>query len=58
MRGRRARAHRADGTGIGLSIALSIVQAHQGQITIERSEPGVGTEVCITLPMAPAGDAT
>lgn len=57
VRGQRARAHRADGTGIGLSIALSIVQAHQGQITIERSEPGVGTEVRITLPMAPAGDA-
>ncbi|WP_010460978.1 sensor histidine kinase [Acidovorax radicis] len=50
VRGRRARAHRADGTGIGLSIAQAIVQAHQGRITIA-SEPQQGTVVRIELPL-------
>ncbi|MBB6559055.1 signal transduction histidine kinase [Acidovorax soli] len=49
VRGRRARAHRADGTGIGLSIAQAIVQAHQGRITID-SAPQQGTVVRIALP--------
>lgn len=50
VRGRRARAHRADGTGIGLSIAQAIVQAHQGRITID-SAPQQGTVVRIALPL-------
>ncbi|WCM95052.1 HAMP domain-containing histidine kinase [Acidovorax sp. NCPPB 2350] len=49
MRGSRARAHRADGTGIGLSIAQSIVEAHRGSITIHSTQPG-GTAVRIHLP--------
>ncbi len=49
LRGRRARDHRADGTGIGLSIAQSIVQRHQGRIAIA-SVPKQGTEVRIALP--------
>ncbi|MDQ0586343.1 sensor histidine kinase [Variovorax paradoxus] len=49
VRGRRARLHRADGTGIGLSIAQAIVQAHQGCIGIE-SIPQQGTTVRIELP--------
>ena len=49
VRGQRARAHRADGTGIGLSIAQSIVQAHQGEIRIE-SAPNRGTTVRIERP--------
>lgn len=48
-RGRRARAHRADGTGIGLSIAQAIVQAHHGRISLARIEPQ-GTRACIELP--------
>lgn len=48
-RGRRARAHRADGTGIGLSIAQAIVQAHRGHIELH-SEPEAGTRVRIALP--------
>lgn len=49
VRGRRAREHRADGTGIGLSIAQGIVQAHRGRIRID-SVPGQGTVVRIELP--------
>lgn len=49
IRGRRARVHRADGTGIGLSIAQAIVQAHNGRIAID-SIPLQGTTVRIELP--------
>lgn len=49
VRGRRARAHRADGTGIGLSIAQSIVHAHAGRIDVH-SVALQGTTVRITLP--------
>lgn len=49
VRGRRARAHRADGTGIGLSIAQAIVRAHHGEIRIE-SALHSGTTVRIELP--------
>lgn len=50
-RGRRARAHRADGTGIGLSIAQAIVQAHHGRISLAQIEPQ-GTRACIELPQS------
>lgn len=53
VRGRRARAHRADGTGIGLSIAQAIVQAHQGRVNIA-SVPQQGTVVRIVLPLVTA----
>ncbi|MGD7083985.1 sensor histidine kinase, partial [Ralstonia pseudosolanacearum] len=56
VRGRRARAHRADGTGIGLSIAQAIVQAHRGHITLQ-SAPQQGTRVCIELPRRLAAGA-
>ncbi|MGJ7493739.1 ATP-binding protein [Variovorax sp. RT4R15] len=49
VRGRRARVHRAEGTGIGLSIAQTIVHAHHGHIDIE-SVPMQGTTVRIELP--------
>jgi two-component system, OmpR family, sensor kinase len=52
VRGRRARAHRADGTGIGLSIAQAIVQAHHGSITLTQVHPQ-GTRACIELPGGP-----
>lgn len=49
-RGKRAREHRADGTGIGLSIAQAIVVAHQGRIAID-SDPLVGTTVRMRFPL-------
>ncbi|MGF6349594.1 sensor histidine kinase [Variovorax sp. W2I14] len=49
VRGRRARVHRADGTGIGLSIAQAIVHAHHGSIRLE-SIPLQGTTVWVELP--------
>ncbi|MDT6964073.1 HAMP domain-containing sensor histidine kinase [Cupriavidus sp. SZY C1] len=56
MRGRRARAHRADGTGIGLSIALAIVRAHHGNLSVSAAAPH-GTRACIELPPGPRADA-
>ena len=56
VRGRRARAHRADGTGIGLSIAQAIVQAHHGEIRIA-STPHRGTTLHIELPCRPESAA-
>jgi len=54
VRGQRARQHRADGTGIGLSIAQAIVQAHHGRIAVD-SVPDEGTVARIVLPcQAPA----
>lgn len=41
----------ASGTGQGLYIARSVIEAHGGTIRLD-SEPGQGTEVTFTLPLA------
>jgi two-component system CheB/CheR fusion protein len=51
----------AQGMGIGLAVARSVVQMHDGTITAESAGPGTGTTVVITLPLggpaAPAAPA-
>jgi two-component system NtrC family sensor kinase len=42
------------GTGLGLSVCLSIVRQHKGRIAVD-STVGVGTRFRIRLPLAPAG---
>ncbi|MBX9699594.1 MAG: HAMP domain-containing histidine kinase [Acetobacteraceae bacterium] len=51
FRGDRAQQHTGEGSGLGLPLARSIVEAHRGRIAIE-SRPGTGTTVSVTLPLA------
>jgi two-component system sensor histidine kinase KdpD len=41
--------HKASGTGIGLSVAKRIAEAHQGRVWVE-SDPGTGTTLFFALP--------
>ncbi|MCL5281711.1 MAG: HAMP domain-containing histidine kinase [Planctomycetes bacterium] len=45
----RSLSRRAEGCGLGLSIAKFIVDAHQGTITVE-SKPGQGSTFTVTIP--------
>ncbi|WP_419799674.1 MAG: sensor histidine kinase [Terasakiella sp.] len=42
-------ARQYEGTGLGLPLAHNLLEMHNGTLNIE-SEPGIGTEVIITLP--------
>ncbi|MFC2031134.1 ATP-binding protein [Chloroflexota bacterium] len=48
---------RAGGSGLGLSVAQSLVQAQGGRIWVE-SKPGSGSTFRFTLPMAPSATDT
>ena len=48
----KARSRESGGSGLGLSIARTIVVAHGGDIAVT-SEPGVGSAFVITLPALP-----
>jgi signal transduction histidine kinase len=49
FRSDRARAHRPDGSGLGLHLAQSLVRAHDGDISIA-SAPDAGTTLRLQLP--------
>jgi signal transduction histidine kinase len=53
FRGRGAVADQLHGTGLGLSLVRSIIEAHGGAVSVE-SEPGRGTTVVLRLPVAVA----
>ena len=50
-RGRRAVQDQVHGTGLGLNLAKSIVEAHGGSIRVQ-SRPGEGTEFIVLVPAA------
>ena len=45
----------AEGTGLGLTLARSLIEEMGGSIGIERSAPDEGTVIYIDLPLAPEG---
>ena len=53
FRGRGAVEDQVHGTGLGLNLVKSIIEAHGGSIRVA-SEPAKGTEFTIRLPAAPA----
>jgi len=53
-RGDKARPRQEGSSGLGLAIAQSIVEAHDGQISAE-SEMGVGMRFIVTLPVSGRG---
>ena len=50
FRASSARMHRADGSGLGLSIAKAFAERHGGALSLE-STVGKGTTVRLSLPM-------
>ena len=57
-RGDSSRTADGAGSGIGLTIAKAIVQAHHGQLLGHSDGPGTGARFEITLPVAGRGATT
>jgi signal transduction histidine kinase len=57
FRGRRAIKDQIHGAGLGLNLAMKIVEAHGGSIRV-KSELMKGTEFIVRIPAAPAGAST
>jgi signal transduction histidine kinase len=53
FRGRRALEDQVHGTGLGLNLVKTIVEAHGGTVRV-KSEPAKGTEFIMSIPAAPA----
>jgi signal transduction histidine kinase len=51
FRGRRALQDQVHGTGLGLNLVKSIIEAHGGTIRV-KSEPGHGAEFIVRIPVA------
>lgn len=56
FRSEPARRHRADGVGLGLSLARALAQAHGGTLEVA-SVLGQSTTVSLSLPLEPSEDA-
>jgi two-component system, OmpR family, sensor histidine kinase KdpD len=50
----RSTGEHPSGTGMGLSIARGIIEAHGGRVWIEAGAGGAGTRACVWLPAAPS----
>ncbi|MFH0822986.1 MAG: ATP-binding protein, partial [Pseudomonadota bacterium] len=48
---------KANGTGLGLAVVLSVVEEHNGTIEVEDA-PGIGTVFTVRLPLAPPQEGT
>jgi two-component system sensor histidine kinase BaeS len=46
----KSRTRQTGGSGIGLTIVKSIVEAHQGEVTVQ-SKPGQGSQFMVTIPI-------
>ena len=46
----KSRTRQTGGSGIGLTIVKSIVEAHQGEVNVQ-SEPGQGSQFTVTIPI-------
>jgi signal transduction histidine kinase len=55
-RGSSSRTADGSGSGIGLTIAKAIVQAHHGQLLGQSDGPGTGARFEVRLPIADAGN--
>jgi two-component system sensor histidine kinase BaeS len=53
-----ARARASGGSGIGLSIARALVEAHGGRITAHSDGPGRGARFTVTIPRSPQHPTT